>query len=164
MPPRNFLISIALITVLVAFSVLQTLGIPAGTLIDWVIGISIFWWLNAIVTIPWNMHYTARHILTEAAVSSEKGITVNPAHVLYAGKVAKRFLWLAVLLHVCTAIALYLLAYFQITAIGYWASVATLLLTLFRPLQRADEHLAHRLSTISQQIRYPREGMNSASG
>jgi uncharacterized protein YoxC len=165
MPPRSFLISVALITILVlaAFSVLKTLDMPAGTLIDWVIGISIFWWLSAIVTIPWNMHYTAKHILTEAAVSSEKGITVNPAHVQYAGKLAKRFLWLAVLLHVCTAIALYLLAHFQITAIGYWASVATLLLTLLRPLQRAYEHLAHRLSNITHQIHYPREDVYELS-
>jgi hypothetical protein len=165
MPPRSFLISVALITILVlaAFSVLKTLDMPAGTLIDWVIGISIFWWLSAIVTIPWNMHYTAKRILTESAVSSEKGITVNPSHVKYAGKLAKRFLWLAVLLHVCTAIALYLLAYYQITAIGYWASVATLLLTLFRPLQRAYEHLALRLSDISHQIHYPREDVYELS-
>ena len=165
MPPRNFLISLSVITILVlaAFSVLKSLQIPAGTLIDWVIGISIFWWLSAIVTIPWNMHYTAKRILTEASVSSEKGITVNPEHVLYAGKLAKRFLWLAILLHLCTAIALYFLAYFHVTAIGYWASVAALLLTFLRPLQQAYEHLAYRLSAISQQIRYPREDVYELS-
>ncbi len=165
MPPRNFLISLSVITilVLVGFSVLKSLQIPAGTLVDWVIGISIFWWLSGIVTIPWNMHYTAKRILTDASLSSEKGITVNPEHVSYARKLAKRFLWLAISLHLCTVVALYFLAYFNVTAIGYWASVAALLLTFLRPLQQAYEHLAYRLSTISHQIRYPREDVYELS-
>jgi hypothetical protein len=159
MPPRHFLASLFVVTILVllAFSTLKYLQIPAGTLVDWVIGISIFWWLSAIVTIPWNMHYAAKRILTDASLSAEKGITINPEHVSYAGKLAKRFLWLAILLHLCTAIALYLLAYFEVTAIGYWASVAALLLTFFRPLQQAYEHLAYRLSAMAHQIRYPRD-------
>ncbi|MES2731007.1 MAG: hypothetical protein V4714_04635 [Bacteroidota bacterium] len=159
MPPRSFLISLTVLTILVlaAFTVLKQLQIPAGALVDWVIGISIFWWLSAVVTIPWNMHYTAKSILTDASISATKGIAVNQEHVLYAGKLAKRFFWLAIVLHICTAVGLYFLAYFQITAIGYWASVAALLLTFLRPLQQAYEHLVHRLSAMAHQVRYPRD-------
>jgi hypothetical protein len=159
MPPRSFLISLTVLTILVlaAFTVLKELNIPAGALVDWVIGISIFWWLSAVVTIPWNMHYTAKSILNDASISATKGITVNQEHVSYAGKLAKRFFILAIVLHIFTAVALYFLAYFQITAIGYWASVAALLLTFLRPLQQAYEHLVLRLSSMAHQVRYPRD-------
>lgn len=130
---------------------------PAGELVDWVIGISIFWWLSIIVTIPWNMHFTAKGILSEAAISTERGIPINEKHVAYARKLAKRFLILAIILHIVTVVGLYLLTYFQVTAIGYWASGAALLLTFLRPAQRAYDHLVHKLSTLSHEMRYPRE-------
>ena len=161
-----FLPSLFSITLLVlaAFSVLQWLNMPVGTLVDWVIGIAVAWWLLAITVIPWNMHFTAKEVVYEAAESTNKGIAVNPKDVAYAANLAKRFLWLSISLHIVSAIALYLLAYYQITPLGYLAALAALLLTFLRPLHRLYEHIAHRLAQVRQQITYPREDVVELRG
>lgn len=159
MHPRNFFAPLAAITVLVliAFAVLKQLEIPAGTLVDWVIGIGICWWLAGVVTLPWNTHFAAKEVVNEALASREKGIVVKEESIQFARRLSKRFWWIAIILHLVTALVLYGLAYFQITSIGYLASVAALVLTFFRPLQRAYEHLSSRLYAMSHEIRYPRE-------
>jgi hypothetical protein len=70
--------------VVLMFGLLRWLGMPAGHLLDWVIGVASFWWLLVVVTIPWNIHFEARHVLAEAAGSRERGIAVNEAHLAYA--------------------------------------------------------------------------------
>jgi len=159
MASRGFLATLASLTflVLLTFAGLQYLHMDTGTLVDWVIGIATVWWLTAIVVIPWNTHFAAKEVIEEARVSQEKGIAVPADSIRYAHTLARRFWWIAIGLHVGTAIALYLLAYFQITVIGYLASFAALALTFLRPAQRAYEHLAYRLRSLSNQIRYPRE-------
>jgi hypothetical protein len=141
----------------IVFLVMNYLGQPIGTLVDWVIGIAMLWWLLAIVVIPWNMHFSAKEVLHDAETSRERGITVNPNDVRYAENLAKRFLWIAIGLHIITALGMYLLAQFNITPLGYIASAAALLLTLFRPAVRFYEYVIYRLRSISQQLHYPRE-------
>ncbi len=157
------LFSITLL-VLIAFSVLQWLNMPVGTLVDWVIGIAVAWWLLAITVIPWNMHFTAKEVVHEAAASTDKGIPVNPKDVAYAARLAKGFFWLSISLHFISAVALYLLAYYQITPLGYLAALAALLLTFLRPLHRLYAHIAHRLQQVRQQITYPREDVHELRG
>ncbi len=159
MSSRNFLGSLASITllVLVTFAGLKLLNIEAGRLVDWVIGVAICWWLVGVVVIPWNTHFAAREVLEEARISREKGIPVREESVRYAGRLSKRFFWLAIFLHLATALGLYLLAYYEVTVLGYLAAVAALGLTFLRPLQRAYEHLSYKLRSMSEQIRYPRE-------
>jgi hypothetical protein len=159
MSSRNFLGSLASITllVLITFAGLQLLHIEVGRLVDWVIGVAICWWLVGVVVIPWNTHFAAREVLDEAKISAEKGIPVKEESVRYARRLSKRFFWLAIILHLATALGLYLLAYYEVTVLGYLASVAALGLTFLRPLQRAYEHLSYKLRSMSEQIRYPRE-------
>jgi hypothetical protein len=159
MSSRNFLSSLASITflVLLTFAGLQYLQIAVGTLIDWIVGIVACWWMFAVVVIPWNTHFSAREVVEEARLSKEKGITVKEESIEYARTLAKRFFWIAIGLHIVTALGLYLLAYFQISSIGYLAALVALGLTFFRPLQRGYEHLSYKLRTLTAQIRYPRE-------
>jgi hypothetical protein len=159
MSSRSFLPSLAGITflVLLTFAGLQYLHIAMGTLLDWVIGIAACWWMMGVVVIPWNTHFYAKQVIEEARLSKEKGIEVKEETIRYAQKLAKRFLWIAIGLHVGTALGLYLLAYYHITSIGYIAALAALGLTLFRPLQRGYEHLSYKLGTLAHQIQYPRE-------
>lgn len=159
MSSRSFLPSLASITflVLLTFAGLQYLNIAMGTLLDWVIGIAACWWMMGVVVIPWNTHFSAKQVVEEAKLSREKGIEVKEETIRYAQKLAKRFFWIAIGLHIGTALGLYLLAYFHITSIGYIAALAALGLTLFRPLQRGYEHLSYKLRTLSDQIHYPRE-------
>jgi len=159
MTSRNYTFYLFIVTalVLITFAVLHYLQVPAGTLIDWVIGLVAFWWLIGITTIPWNMYFSAREVLLESKLSLAKGIDLSKADLGYARKVASRFVWVAIALHLISAGLLFLLAYYKITVIGYLASVIALLLTFVRPLQRLYEHISLRLSQLSHQIKFPRE-------
>ncbi|WP_427161370.1 hypothetical protein ACQFX9_07235 [Aliinostoc sp. HNIBRCY26] len=143
--------------VLLAFGVLQWLHIPSGNFLDWVIGGASFWWLLVIVTVPWNIHFQAKEVLAEAAQSIDKQIPVDEKQVNYVKILAKRSLWLALALHLLSAIGLYTLAATGISAVGYISSGAALLLTILRPAIRAYEYLYARLTMISQEWKYPRE-------
>ncbi|WP_138501680.1 hypothetical protein [Nostoc sp. PA-18-2419] len=156
----NFFISSIIgivLTVLVAFGLLQWLHIPAGNFLDWVIGGASFWWLLVIVTVPWNVHFQAKEVLAEAAQSTEKGIPVDEKQVKYVTVLAKRSLWVAIALHLFSAVGLYTLAATGISTVGYVSSGAALLLTILRPAIRAYEYLYARLAMIRQEWKYPRE-------
>ena len=154
-----FISSIAgiVIVVLTAFGLLQWLHIPAGNFLDWVIGGASFWWLLVIVTVPWNVHFQAKEVLAEAAQSKEKGIPVDEKQVMYVTVLAKRSLWVAIALHLFSAVGLYTLAATGISTVGYISSGAALLLTILRPAIRAYEYLYARLAMIRQEWKYPRE-------
>jgi hypothetical protein len=143
--------------VLLAFGLLQWVHIPAGSLLDWVIGGASFWWLLVIVTVPWNVHFQAKEVLAEAAQSKEKGITVDEKQVKYVEVLAKRSLSVALALHLFSAVGLYTLAITGISTVGYVSSGAALLLTILRPAIRAYEYWYARLTMISQEWKYPRE-------
>lgn len=156
----NFFISSIVgivVTVLLAFGVLQWLHIPAGNFLDWVIGGASFWWLLVIVTVPWNVHFQAKEVLAEAAESIEKNIPVDEKQIKYVKALAKRSFWLAIGLHLISAVGLYILAATGISAVGYISSGAALLLTLLRPAISAYEYLYARLRMIRQAFTYPRE-------
>jgi hypothetical protein len=154
-----FISSIAgiVVVVLAAFGLLQWLHIPAGNFLDWVIGGASFWWLLVIVTVPWNVHFQAKEVLAEAAQSTEKGIPVDDKQVKYVTLLAKRSLWVAIALHLFSAVGLYTLAATGISTVGYISSGAALLLTILRPAIRAYEYLYARLAMIRQEWKYPRE-------
>lgn len=154
-----FISSIAgiVVVVLTAFGLLQWLHIPAGNFLDWVIGGASFWWLLVIVTVPWNVHFQAKEVLAEAAQSTEKGIPVDEKQVKYVTLLAKRSLWVAIALHLFSAVGLYILAATGISTVGYISSGAALLLTILRPAIRAYEYLYARLAMIRQEWKYPRE-------
>ncbi|MBD0346965.1 MAG: hypothetical protein ICV63_19495 [Coleofasciculus sp. Co-bin14] len=155
----NFLVfTVGLVVlVLTSFGMLQWLHIPTGNLIDWVIATASFWWLLVIVTVPWNVHFQAKEVLAEAEVSKEKGISVDEKQIKYTEVLAKRSFWVAIALHIFSAIGLYTLAATGISAVGYISSGAALLLTALRPAVRTYEYLATRLAMIRQEFTYPRE-------
>ncbi|MBF9222398.1 hypothetical protein [Hymenobacter ruricola] len=159
MPFRAFasMLFFLAIGALVVFFGLHWLHVPVGSLVDWLIGVGIVWWLATVTTLPWNAHFAALGVVQEAQASREKGIAVNEEHVAYARRIAARFRTLAVGLHVLTAAVLAGLAYFHVTALGYPAAVAALALTFARPAARAYEHLAERLRLMQHQVHYPRE-------
>jgi hypothetical protein len=142
---------------MVVFFGLHWLHVPVGSLIDWLVGVAIAWWLAVVTTLPWNAHFAARGVVQEAQESRDKGIAVNEEHVAFARRIAARFRTLAVGLHLLTAAVLAALAYYRVVAVGYPAAVAALALTFARPAARAYEHLAARLRLMQHQVHYPRE-------
>ncbi|MBE9165216.1 MULTISPECIES: hypothetical protein [Microcoleaceae] len=142
---------------LLIFAILQWLHVPAGSFIDWVIAIAIFEWLLLIVTVPWNVHFEAKEVLAQAAESTKKNIAVDHEQVKYVNVLVRRSLFVAIGLHLGSAIVLYALAATGISAVGYLSSGAALLLTVMRPAIRGYQYLAQRLRTIRSQFLYPRE-------
>ena len=145
------------IFLLLIYTILQWLHVPVGNFIDWVIAIAIFEWLLLIVTVPWNIHFEAKEVLAQAAESTEKGIVVDDKQVKYVNSLASRSLFVAIALHLGSAIGLYALSAAGISAVGYLSSGAALLLTVLRPAIRGYQYLAVRLTTIRSQFLYPRE-------
>ncbi|BAU65740.1 hypothetical protein STA3757_31310 [Stanieria sp. NIES-3757] len=137
--------------------ILQWLHVPTGNLLDWLIGIASFWWLIIIVTLPWNIYFDTQETIAEAAISQQKGIAIEQKQLNYVKKISRWSIIIAILLHIVSALVLYLLAATGISQVGYISSVATLLLTALRPTIRGYQYLASRLSIIRQQIKYPRE-------
>ncbi|MBD2327149.1 hypothetical protein [Alkalinema sp. FACHB-956] len=142
---------------LLGFAGIQWLNLPIGSLVDWVLGGAIFWWLLVIVTVPWNIHFQAKEILAEAALSEERDIPIDPKQIRYTQTIAHRALLLALALHIASALGLYILSALGISAIGYIASIAALLLTGLRPAIEAYRYFINRLSLIRKNLAYPRE-------
>jgi hypothetical protein len=143
--------------VLLVFGLLRWLGIPTGQLLDWIIAFASFWWLLVVVTIPWNIHFKARHVLAEAAESHEQGIAVNTAHCAYAQRWVRLSLIGALALHLTSAAGLYWLAITDISVIGYLGAAAALLLTGLRPAIAGYTYISERLVAMGQAVRSPRE-------
>jgi hypothetical protein len=145
------------VVLLVAFAVLNWLGIPVGNFLDWVIGGASFWWLVVIVTVPWNIYFRSKEVMADAQQSQQKGISVEETQLSYVQMLTKRSLWVALGLHLVSAATLYLLAAFGVSAIGYIGSIAALLLTLLRPAIRTYEYIASRLFFIQREFTHPRQ-------
>ncbi|MBE9116658.1 hypothetical protein IQ249_12175 [Lusitaniella coriacea LEGE 07157] len=145
------------ILTLISFALLHWLGIPSGNFLDWVIGIASFWWLLAISTVPWNVHFDAQEVIAEAAMSQSKEIAIDDKQVQYSKRVARWSLVVAIALHLLSAIGLYTLAATGISVVGYVSSGAALLFTALRPAIRTYQYIARRLAAIRRNFLYPRE-------
>jgi len=153
-------VTTGIILVLILFGVYSLVGVPVGTFMDWLISILGLMWLFLIVTVPWNAHFHAREILDEAEISKRKNILVIESSLDFARRVAKRSLWVAVGLHLVSAVGLYILAVSNVSVVGYVGSILAVLLALLRPSVRMYEYLQTRLASIREEFRYPRQDIN----
>jgi hypothetical protein len=155
----GFLVSGGALTliVLVVFIALRWLNVPAGNLIDWVVGVASFWWLLSVVVVGWNIYFGAKEVAAQAAQSIAAGIKVETSQTEYVRRIASRALCAAIALHVLSAAALLALAAAGISPVGYVASGAALLLTGLRPALSLYEYLYARLAQIRHDLLYPRE-------
>ncbi len=146
--------------VLIVFGVLKWLQIPTGDFMDWAIGVGIFWWLLLITTVPWNMHFRAKEILSDVKESQRTGIDVETIDVDYAKKISKTYLFVALFLHILSAVGLYILAKSGVSVVGYIGAAFALALTALRPSVRMYEYISYRLSNMQKRIKYPRKDVN----
>ena len=152
----SYTISLGILAVILGL-IVQWSNISAINLIDWSIGLASFCWLLVIITIPWNIYFDARETITEAKLSQEKGLAIDLKPLNYVQKIARWSIIGAIALHLISAASLYLLAATGISNVGYVSSGLTLLLTILRPTIRGYQYLTMRLSTIKQEVKYPRE-------
>lgn len=141
----------------VAFALLQWLHIPAGNVSDWLIGAAMFAWLITIVTLPWNIHFSAREVLAESGISEERGIIIDGRNLAYISVLAQRSLLIAISLHLISAVVFYYLAAYGYTSLGYVGAIAALSLSVLRPIVRAYLFWLSRLQSIRESIFAPRE-------
>jgi len=146
---------------LITLAVLSWLHVPIGNFSDWVVALGTFVWLTIIVTVPWNIYFEAREVINEAEESERKKIEFDKAQIPYVQRLASRALSVAILLHIASTVGLYLLAYYQISVVGYYGAGAALLLTILRPAIRLYEYISKRLSSIREQVKYPREDIDA---
>jgi hypothetical protein len=149
---------------ILAFALLTWAKVPVGNLTDWVTGLLAFFWLLAIVTVPWNIYFKAKAVLANAQPTRERGLTVDERQVAYVRKLVGLSFWAAIGLHLASAIVLYFLAHAGVLRIGYVASVIALMLTILRPSISAYEYLAARLHAIGQNWIYPVEDVVELRG
>lgn len=140
------------------FTVLQWFQINPGDITLWVSAVVIYWVLSGITILPWNLYFAADDVLQEMRETEEKGGTPNAQDKTYAVQVKKRAFWLALCLHLVTALAFLALAVFtQLGMICYVASLAALALLLLRPSMRAVDHMVARLQRLGERARFPRD-------
>ncbi|MFN0200109.1 MAG: hypothetical protein ACKVTZ_01230 [Bacteroidia bacterium] len=159
MTSKNVFSTLIFITflVMIVFGILQHLQIPKGTLIDWILGTAAAWWLLIIVVLPWNMHFEAKEVLDQVNLSQQKELAINELDVQYVEKISRRYLGIALALHLISAVGLAILAYLEISPIGYWGAILALLLMGLRPAIRLHAYIIQRLQLIRQEVLYPRE-------
>jgi hypothetical protein len=149
-----------IVIALIVFAVLQALKMPAGSFLDWLIGIGTFAWLMTVVVVPWDIYFEASEVINEAKLSEQAKIDFNKEQLPYVRRLKKVSLVIAIILHLVSAGVLYWLALSGISVVGYFGAGAALLLTLFRPAIRTYEYISARLALIREQIQYPREDIN----
>lgn len=152
-------VAIVLLTLLV-FGILHWTNLPF-TFLDWVISITLFWWLLLITTVPWNLHFKAKEVLSDGKDSKEAEIEVREQDMAYAKKVARTYLIVAILLHIGSFAGFYYLAESGISVVGYYGAGAALLLTALRPSVRLYEYITYRLRQMQERIHFPREDVIS---
>lgn len=140
-----------------AYGIMRWAGADTGAIRDWVIGLLVLWWLIVVVTLPWDLHFTARGVLADAARSRKDGITVAEADLGYVARWARWSLWLAIGLHLASAAGFWLIADLGIYRLGYYAAGAAILAVGLRPAGRAYEYLADRLASIGREVHHPRD-------
>ncbi|TAF67999.1 MAG: hypothetical protein EAZ55_00960 [Cytophagales bacterium] len=146
-------LSISMTIVLV---LLQWFNVPVGSLIDWLIGIAMFVWLIMVVTLPWNVYFEAVEVITESKNSEKQNIQFDKNKLVFVKKLANAMIFIAIFLHLASAAGFYVLSYYEITKLGYFGAIASLLLTLLRPLARAYEYISDYLFRLREEIHYPR--------
>jgi hypothetical protein len=146
----------------IVWAVLHWSGVNIGiTPLDWVVGLLTLVWLLVIVTVPWNIYFQARSIVAESEESLKRGIALDEEKLSYTKQWANRALMIAVVLHLATAAGMLYLATAGISFIGYFGAGAAVILTIVRPIARGYEYVRKRLTSINEEILYPREDIVS---
>jgi hypothetical protein len=132
-------------------------GVPLATTASIGVGGVALAWLIVLVTVPWNLYFSARRVVGEIKVSRERGIAVPPAHEAEAGRIARRMLWFALGAHIGTAAAATVIAVISGARVGYYFAGFFLLSTAVRPAAAYLAHVRHRINTLTRETTHPRD-------
>jgi hypothetical protein len=136
-------------------------GVPLATAASIGVGGVALAWLIVLVTVPWNLYFSARRVVAEISVSRERGITVPPGHDAEAGRIARRMLWFALGAQLGTAAVAAVIAFISGAKVGYYFSGFFLLSTAIRPAAAYLGHVRERISALARESTHPRDDVAS---
>ena len=136
-------------------------GVPLATAASIGVGGVALAWLIVLVTVPWNLYFSARRVVAEISVSRERGITVPPGHDAEAGRIARRMLWFALGAQLGTAAAAAVIAFISGAKVGYYFSGFFLLSTAIRPAAAYLAHVRERIGALARESTHPRDDVAS---
>jgi hypothetical protein len=153
-------IGIGLLIVFAVTAWMSGWQVPALTprlALDIGMGVVCLIWLLLILTVPWDIHFQAKSVQFELERSREAGLTVNDERLAYVKRTQRTTLWVALGLHVLSALIIGGLAYFTQGSVGYWFAGFYLVTMVFRPFGAAYDYLHRKLTDISEEARFPRD-------
>ena len=136
-------------------------GVPLATAASIGVGGVALAWLIVLVTVPWNLYFSARRVVAEISVSRERGITVPPGHDAEAGRIARRMLWFALGAQLGTAAVAAVIAFISGAKVGYYFSGFFLLSTAIRPAAAYLAHVRERIGALARESTHPRDDVAS---
>ncbi|MER7502790.1 hypothetical protein AB0L05_06280 [Nonomuraea pusilla] len=154
----------SLFAVLITAWLVLYADVTPSTLLSLGMGAVCLLWLIVILTVPWNLCFAARRVVHEIQVSREQGIEVAQRREDEARAIARRMLRLALAGHVVSAAVIAVVTYVSGAAIGYYFAGFYLLATVFRPVGAYTSHLRERVTTLGEEVRYPRADVLALRG
>ncbi|MCX5401516.1 hypothetical protein [Streptomyces sp. NBC_00102] len=130
---------------------------PLATVLGVGAGIACLLWLLLLLTLPWNLYFRARSVLTEIAVSRDKGLEIARARDDEAARIARMMLRVAVAGHAVTALLVLTATLVLGGRAGYWVAAFFLLSTAFRPAGAYFAQLRERLGSLLKDVTFPRD-------
>jgi len=136
-------------------------GVPLDVVATIVAGLVCLAWLGAIVVLPWNLHFEARHLEREFAAAKARGVTVTASQEQEATRVARRMLWVSLALHAGSAVVVGGFAWLSSSPMAASFAALFLLSTLFRPGVESYRYLKEVLTRARAEVSYPRDDVLS---
>ena len=136
-------------------------GVPARTLLSIGAVAAALVWLVVLLSVPWNLHFAARRVIGQVAVSRERGIEVPQREADEAERIARRTLLVALGGHLVTAAATAAITYAAGSALGYYFTGCYLLAVGVRPAVAYLGHVSERIRSLSRESLHPRDDVVS---
>jgi len=143
-----------LLSLLIAYFLVRS-GVPVETLLSLGGGLLVLAWLAGLLTLPWNVSFAARRV----ALAAGQG-----AHAAEAHAIARRMMWFAIGGHLISAGTVAAVTWYAGVPFGYHLAALFGLSITIRPAGEYYHHLRERVSTLGQEVRYPREDVIALLG
>ena len=152
----GFTLVVIVLTVLIHFGWFSIgLALKVGAIL---IGVA---WLYALIRIPWDLYFAARHGRQDGETSQRRGIAIEPEVVHSLKHYEQRLLMLALASHGISAALMGLFGHFAPEQFHPGFVWLFALSAGVRPAGEMYTHLARRIHELAQRTRYPREDVLS---
>ncbi|WP_194820261.1 hypothetical protein [Nocardia sp. XZ_19_385] len=129
--------------------------VDAATVIGAALGFVAFFWIVVVVTVPWNLYFSARQAQHRIVAVRGRDIAVTAEREEEVRALAKRLLFVAVGAHVVSAVVAAAVALVSGYSIAYLVAGFFLVSIVLRPAGAYFGYLRYRIAAMSRDISYP---------